>query len=203
MTGPILPGAIADWTSLVTSEHILQPNFNTMIADTVQPFGDIRATSNSIYTYFVLATATQQQLELIANLMGVQRIIRIGIGNYTLSDNELKITIKLKIASNNWDGTTSSAYAIWTLLFGTQMFYIQDNGDFTMSVIITTAGALILGTLGTLMNVNPTLFLAHPGAVRVRYIGTNNGLPMFGWGIANSTVAGWGTGKWVTVGTQE
>ena len=195
-----LPGTIADWTSLVTSQHIQKPNYIATINGSLQPFGDQRATSLAQYTYFSVSTAVGQQLDMIGDIVVATRLKQFPGGPYTMTDTEFRAFVKMQIAANFWDGTISSAYQMWTSLFGNIPFWIQDFGDSTMAIVITPWGNANLPAVITVMLYNdPTQFYLRPAGVRIRYVGYLPISPAFGWGVTNTSVAGWGTGRWINI----
>jgi hypothetical protein len=149
------------YTSLVTSEHNKRPNFMAMIAVQVQAYVDNINLLRSFAVLFDLDFAAGQQLDMIGVWVGASRNIPIpltgvyfafntanlgfnqgtwfGIGDSasgltTLSDDQYRLLLRAKIASNHWDGTVPGAYAIWAIVFKFEPFniLIQDNQDMTM-----------------------------------------------------------------------
>lgn len=149
------------YTSLVTSEHNKRPNFMAMIAVQVQAYVDNINLLRSFKALFDLDVAIGQQLDMLGLWIGASRNIPIpltgvyfafnttglgfnqgtwfGIGDSasgltTLSDDQYRLLLRAKIASNHWDGTVPGAYAIWAIVFQFEPFniLIQDNQDMTM-----------------------------------------------------------------------
>jgi len=213
-----------DYTSLVTSEHNKRPNFMAMIAQDVQGYVDTINLLRSFSTLFDIDQARGQQLDMIGVWIGISRNILIplsgvyfafnttslgfnqgtwfGIGDSTsgvttLSDGDYLILLKAKIASNHWNGTIPGAYAIWAIVFQFQGFIllIQDGQDMTMAIIIigtvTSAVTLSLITNGYIA--------LRPAGVQISgyYQNTVANFPVFGFGIENSTIAGFNDGAWV------
>lgn len=149
------------YTSLVTSEHNKRPNFMAMIAVQAQAYVDNINLLRSFAVLFDLDFAVGQQLDMIGVWIGASRNIPIpltgvyfafnttglgfnqgtwfGIGDSAsgltvLSDDQYRLLLRAKIASNHWDGTVPGAYAIWAIVFQFEPFniLIQDNQDMTM-----------------------------------------------------------------------
>jgi hypothetical protein len=150
-----------EYTGLVTSEHNQRPNFMAMIAVQVQAYVDNINLLRNFQALFDIDLAAGQQLDMIGVWVGASRNISIpltgvyfsfntvglgfnqgtwlGIGDSTsglttLSDDQYRLLLKAKIASNHWDGTVPGAYAIWAIVFQFEPFtiLIQDNQDMTM-----------------------------------------------------------------------
>ena len=148
-------------------------------------------------------------------------------GLVRLDDTFYRLLLRAKIAANSWDGTVTDARAALRLMFTEllelaasplldedgnvitgedgvpiltdpelfQGFYVEDT--FQMKVIFGLSGLL-----------PPVVFLAlwiggyiplKPAGVKARYIMTSvNRTPVFGWGVNNGYIGGWGTGSWAT-----
>lgn len=126
---------------------ILTPNCET--SSMVETIGD---------TAFILDNAAGDQLDVIGELVGVDRLLTFVplIGDREMSDDEYKVAILLKIARNTWDGTTLSAIKIYQReLRNIAQVEVYDDGTCHVVVNIYTSGttriAEILNATGTLM----------------------------------------------------
>ncbi|MGX6999922.1 DUF2612 domain-containing protein [Caballeronia sp. KNU42] len=153
------------YTSLITSQHNVQPNFMATVAALVQPAADLQAVLNSIPALYDLDVAVGVQLDTVGQWVGQTRNLKEPItgvyfsfdttglgfdqgtwlgpfdptsGLVALPDDSYRILLYATIAANSWDGTVPSAYAIWGTLFASLGYeiLIQDNQDMTMGIIL-------------------------------------------------------------------
>lgn len=213
-----------DYLKLVTSKHNQQPKFMEMLRGEVQGQVDNINLLLRFRTLFDIDQAQGQQLDIIGLWVGISRNIQtpltgvffafdtagvgfdegrwFGIGDSmngltSLSDGEYRILLKAKIAANHWDGTVPGAYSIWAIVFaGTDMkLLIQDGQDMTMAIILlsltVTAVELSLLTNGYIA--------LRPAGVLITgyYQETVADVPLFGFDVENSTIAGFDHGAWV------
>ena len=213
-----------DYLSLVTSEHNKRPNFMAMIAQDVQGHVDNINLLRNFQNLFDIDQAVGQQLDMVGIWIGITRNILVpltgvyfsfgvaslgfNIGTWfgagdslsgitVLSDDQYRLLLKAKIASNHWDGTVPGAYAIWAIVFQSQGFniLISDGQDMSMAIIIvgTTIPAVTLSLL-----VNGYIALRPAGVLISGYYQiTVPNFPVFGFGVENATVAGFNDGAWV------
>ena len=216
------PPTLETYLNLVAKEHRDKPNFMATVAAEIQPFVDIMTTLYSMIGMYN-PNAVGDQLDKFAQWVGANRNLKtpltdvyftwgtdgLGWGEGTwlgpddsesgltvLPDDAFQMLVKLVIAENNWDGTVPGAYAIWQSVMGTGFsILIQDNQDMTMLVVFTNlfesvvTKALIVGGY----------FNLRPAGVRINgfFQPSVPDTPVFGWGIENSTISGWGTGCWI------
>jgi len=116
---------------------------------------------------------------------------------YDLPDSDFRTLLYAVIAKNNWQGTIPGAYAVLAVAFAGlgYTFLIQDNQDMSLTYIV-------LGP--PLSQVMRALLIAgqltlKPAGVRITgyFKPSVQGEPIFGWGIENATISGWGTGCWL------
>jgi len=214
---------VANYTSLITSEHADKPNFMAMVAAVAQCFIDQQTLLLSIPDAFDLDNAVGVQLDAVGLWVGVTRNVQTPLsgvyfsldtagvgfdqgvwqgpfdpstGVTSLDDGTYKLLIRARIGANHWDGTSDSSIDILQAIFGsaTQLF-LQDNGD--MSIIV--------GIVGTPPS---ALFLAlleggyvplKPSTVSVQYVMTSApGAPIFGFDVENEYISGFDVGAWAT-----
>lgn len=219
---PMPPPTIDSYLSLITSEHNQKPKFMATVAAECQPFVDLQATLYSLIGIFN-PNSIGDQLDKVGVWVGANRNLTtpltgvfftwgsegLGWGEGTwlgpddsesgltvLPDDSFQILVKLIIAMNNWDGTIPGAYSIWDSVMGEEFgILIQDNQDMTMLVVFTgliesvVTKALIVGGF----------FNLRPAGVRITEFAQPSipDTPVFGWGVENSTISGWGTGCWI------
>lgn len=215
-------GSIASWLALVTSEHASKPKFMAMLAATLQPLADNIAILESIPAAYDLDAAVGVQLDTDGQWIGIGRNITTpltgvffswatpGLGwgqaNWAASIHETQLTrlpdvqyrtlLYAKIAANHWDGTIPGAYKVFNSIFQGTGFgvLIQDLQGMHMAMALTgpipDAVTQALFTNG--------YFNLKPAAVRMDkyYLPPAPNVPYFGFGVENSSIAGWGVGYW-------
>lgn len=189
-----------DYTQLITSQHNNKPNYMGVVSILVQPSVDKQNTMQELPLLFDLDLAIGDQLDKVGQWVGASRNLSKPLppdGITILQDDDYRVLLKAIVAFNNWDGTVPGMYNIWFTVFGPNNFdvLIQDNQDMTMLVVViaTTFNvvALVLLTNG--------YFDLRPAGVRLKgyYQPSVPDQPVFGWGVQNANIAGWGTGVWI------
>lgn len=211
-----------DYLALITSEHRDKPLYSAVVAALTQAFADGANLQLGLPESFDLDTAVGVQLDAVGLWVGRARQVAIPLTNVyfawdsgdvvgwesgvwqgpfdpdtgitSLPDDAYRLLLRGKIAANHWDGTIPGAYAAWQLVFdGGQVMLLQDNQD--MSITIGFVGAPLTAIQQALL-VGQYLPL-KPAGVRIRYYAfPANAGPMFGWGVTNANLAGWGAGSW-------
>lgn len=219
----MVPYPLSYYLNLIPSQHNQKPKFMAVVAASVQPFVDLQQTMFEMIGIFNPYTAVGDQLDKAGVWVGASRNLTAPLegvyftwgedslgwgegtwlgsedstaGLLTLPDDSFSILVKLIIATNQWDGTVPGAYAIWNAVFGDAFgILIQDNQDMTMLVVFTgliesvVTKTLIVGGYWNL----------RPAGVRITSFSKPSipETPVFGWGVENSVISGWGTGCWI------
>jgi len=205
------------YLSLPTSEYQNSPNFIAFLQALMTPFNDCATLAANMYTYFDINNAVGVQLDLIGALIGRKRPTGINPTgaiwdaqpdvdsipdvdlltqpiNNIVNDSDYRVLLQATIIRNTWDGTIPSLYKAWSTLFPGGQIILIDNQDMTMDVVI-------------IGNFSPTIIdlivgdyiVPRPAGVQINYI--IGPLPVFGYGLENSYISGYGVGKWLnTVG---
>ena len=158
-----MSGDITPYTSLITSEHAIQPNYMAMIAATVQGYADNIEVADSMPGLFDLDVAVGQQLDFTGQWIGATRDVIIAVSTLyfqydtsgqgwdqgvwwdgatptteitVLADPQYRALLYAVAASNSWDGTIPGAYAVWNSLFEPLGYTIEitDNGNMTVGL---------------------------------------------------------------------
>jgi Protein of unknown function (DUF2612) len=211
---------VSDYTNLITSEYQQSPNYIAMISFIASNYVYIQSLLNSMIPLFDVDVAVGNQLDIIGQWVGVSRNIAVPISgvyfswdaDYTLGwdygtwqpsnlptsvtvlpDDAYRTLIKAKIAANHWDGTTTGAYAIWSILFPTLTILIQDNQN--MSYDLAIVGGQV-DSLTTALITGGYIPL-KPEGVRVDtyYIPIDSN-PLFAWDVESEYLGGWDQGSW-------
>lgn len=217
---------VADYTALITREHADKPKFIAMVEATATEYVDIKAAIEGLPSDFDVDNAVGALLDIVGMWVGVSRVVNTPISgvyftwgdaanprstgwNYgswkgafdpstgieSLPDDAYRTVIKARISANQWDGTVESAYSVWKTAFsssGSELL-IQDNQD--MSMIVGVAGTPLSGLNRALLTGG--YFPLKPSGVGINYYALSViDAPLFGWGVSNSSLDGWGTGAW-------
>lgn len=212
-----MSGDITPYTSLIASQHVDKPKFMAAVAASMQPLADMIATLNGMPAAFDLDQGVGVQLDAVGVRVGITRQLAepltgvyfsldtagLGLdqgsllgpfdpttGLVALPDDSYRTLLRAKIASNQWDGTVPTAYAIWNLIFapvGSQIL-IQDNSDMTMLLALfgSLPNAVTIALFGQ------GLLDLKPAGVEVvaRYVPTAANTPYFGLDIESAAIAG-------------
>ena len=209
-----------DYVALITAEHNQKPKFMAMIQAIAQPFADTQSALASLPSYFDIDSAVGVQLDAIGVRVGITRDLSAPLAVYfsfgvdglgfgqgswkgqydpssgviSADDATYRIMLKAKIGANQWNGSHSQLNAIYEQIFagtGTTVF-VRDNQDMSMSVyVVGTQPSAILAALIKGGNLN-----IKPSGVRIAgyYKPSVPSLPLFGFGVQNQYIAGFGTG---------
>lgn len=219
---PVAPPTLATYLALIPPENSQKPKFVATVAAEVQPYVDIQATLFSMIGLFT-PNSVGNQLDGVAQWVGTNRNLpapltgvyftwgadNLGWGEGTwlgpndseagltvLPDDSFQILVKLVIAMNNWDGTIPGAYNIWDSVMGPDFgILIQSNGDMTMLVVFVEQ----IDSIVTRALIAGGFFNLVPATVRVTQFSQPSvpDTPVFGWGVENDVISGWGTGCWI------
>ena len=143
---------------------------------------------------FDIDYAIGMQLDILGLLIGQSRVVDFEPTGYspptnTLEDDDYRILLKAKIIKNCWKGNIQQLYAAWEILFSNNLIIIIDNQDMTMSCGIYNDFNLVIRDL--IIN---GYIIPKPEGVEINFFfGT---LPVFGYGIQNSFIAGYNYGYW-------
>ena len=189
-----------DYQSKIPSPNNVQPNFMAVIALTVQGCVDSQSLLDQFSSLFDIDVAVGDQLDKIAVWVGGNRSLPEALppsGITELNDTEFRLLLFALIAANYWDGTVPGIYSIWGIVFSGNTFdvLVQDNQDMTMFIVITatTFGPVVLALIAY------GYFDLKPAGVGMLgyWQPSIPDTPVFGWGVENSTIAGWGVGCWI------
>lgn len=209
-----------DYLNLITSAWRQKPNFIATVTIDVSVQLRVQFLLNAMLALFDLDLATGEQLDVIGQWVGISRNVSIPItgvyfswdGAYTvgwdygvwqpnlaptnitvLPDDVYLTLIRAKIAANQWDGTTTGAYAIWDAVFPTITILIQDNQN--MSYDLALVGGIVDSL--TLALILGGYIPLKPEGVRVNEyfipVDTN---PLFGWDLDTAYIGGWDSASW-------
>jgi hypothetical protein len=213
------------YQNLVTSQYQNQPNFMATIALDVGMSVQVQFLLEQMLTViFDLDTPpVGDQLDIIGAWVGVSRDVVVPItdvfftwdssnlalgwdkGTWGVSSNATQLLalpddaylllIRAKIAANSWNGTTTTAYAIYEALFPDFIILIQDDCDmhYRVAVIGGIVPALTLAILAA------NLVPLKPEGIGVEYLTSVDTNPAFCWDMETTNCKGWNQGSWLEV----
>ncbi|MGO4496431.1 DUF2612 domain-containing protein [Paenibacillus sp. 2RAB27] len=128
------------YLNLITSQHKVQPKFMAWLGSTLNMLDDIMEVTESIPSAFDIDNAVGVQLDLIGSILGRSRVLSFQPSGGTspiLNDANYRISLKAKIAQNQWDGTLPKIYEIWNSIFPDVKLVMIDNQDMTVSAVVS------------------------------------------------------------------
>lgn len=199
---------ITDYQALITSEHASKPKFRAMVGFVSQGFVDLQNFENSLQGEFDIDSARWTQLDMIGVRVGLDRNLRATTpgmyvqapppGTVPLTDVDFQILLRGKIGANQWDGTIAGAFTYLTRMFGDtgSLLFMIDHQD--MSITIAVSGtvpddSIKAALVGGYMQIRPAGVLAN------FIFPTEPGGPLFGFGIDNEFIGGFGHGVWADI----
>ena len=218
-----MSGSTAPYLALITSEHALAPNFVSVINTLTQGSADEQVVLQAMPQGYDLDTAVGVQLDSVGLWIGKTRAVSepitdvyfafdtVGLGFdqgtwfgpfnpiseiVLLPDDAFRTLLRASAAANAWNGSIPDAYRVWDIFFAGTGFTIGivDNQDMTMDLVLfgPAPDALTLALLeGGYLNLVPAgVGVAH------YIIPSVPDSPLFGFGLDNSAIAGFGTGVW-------
>lgn len=197
--------SVANYTGLITSEHAPRPNFVATVGVVAGCWVDLQNLLYSLPTEFDVDYARWTSLDALGVRIGLDRNLRaISPGLYVqappaslvpLSDIDYSYLLHGKIGANKWDGSIGDAYVNLLSIFGAygSRLFLIDNQD--MSITVAIAGAV--PDLAMQAALSGGYMQARPAGVLAKYVyPTAPGGPLFGFGVENQFISGFGIGVW-------
>jgi Protein of unknown function (DUF2612) len=183
-------GPVPYYLSIITSEYQNSSNFLLWLAVPLQIIADMWQCLCSLDAAFDLDSAIGAQLDVLGQLVGVERIVGFqpsaGISP-VLDDGTYRILLRAKIAQNQWNGQIPSLYALWAQLFPGGTIALQDNQNMTATIFLTGGFSSIIQDL--IVN---GYIIPRPETVQYNFVFST--LPVFGFDQDNFYVAGFDKG---------
>ena len=215
--------SLAEYLARVAAEHASAPRYRNFLEAVLQPFVDAQSFLAALPFAFDLDTAVGVQLDQVGEWIGRTRFVQLPLANTSFSwgipglgwgqaawsvpfsstdayvqldDDSYRLLLRSKIASNQWGGSMEELPAILRIMFpagtGTHVFAI-DNQDMSMDYGVSG----VYPSAVQLAMLSEGLLAVKPEAVRVNYKLTSiPRTPIFGWGIDDEYIGGWGHGAW-------
>jgi hypothetical protein len=223
LVGENLAYTCKSYLNLVTNEH-QKPKFLDFIETGACPFAKISNTLDKAITSFDVDTASGDQLNIIGEWVGANRVLSVdtdlaslyfsfdiagsgwdfalwyedeesGIGLKEVPDTIYRLMVRAKIAANMWGGTSYEANNMWKRVFEGSNICFLDNFNMTMGVYVS---GLSLDSIMFKLLTEGYLAI-KPEGVRISYyvIGPEDPTAkVFAWSTNNDITGGWGAGYW-------
>lgn len=214
---------IQTYLDLIPSANAQRPNFVATVSLSVTLQVQIQALLTSMIPIFDLSTPpVGNQLDILGQWAGISRTVTIntntvgfvwdgtnvalgwdsgtwappgsGTQIVNLPDDIYLLLVLAKIGANNWDGTTTEAYAIYNEVFAPYIVLISDNCN--MSYDLAIIGGIIPPIILALFT--QQLIPLKPEGIRIAAIYTSlDTNPAFCWDSNSTNAKGWDTGSWL------
>lgn len=131
--------------------------------------------------------------------------INPGVTYTQLDDDVYRSLLKAIAIANEWDGTVEMGQTVLDEFFppGAGTFTFIEEDGFAVQGGENIQKGLTIGISGVIPSIVDLQVLAQdllrlkPGAMNVKYRVTSvNGAPIFGFGVDNEYIGGWGRGAW-------
>lgn len=213
---------IDEYLNRLSRSHKRRPKFRATVEGVLQPFVDDQNFIERYTEFFDLDVAIGKQLDVDGEHINLARNISVplrdpwfrwgdatrgwGLGMWkepfdtgsfldALDDETYRRLLRARIAANHWDGTASQAKEILSSFFNETDYNLIVEDRQAMSVIYALSGilpsVLMLEIFG-----GEYLPLKVSGVSTYHLVTTVDGEPIFGWGIDNDVIGGWGAGTW-------
>lgn len=184
---------VSYYLNLFTSQYKLSTKLQAWQAALVQPIDDLTTCMAGFVDDYNLNEGVGNQLDVLGQIIGVSRTVPFqpsdGVSPI-LDDTTYLLLLRATQAKNNWDGKTVSLYPIWQRLFPGGSLVVHDNQDMTATIIIGGGFTSIESDL-----ITNGLIVPRPEGVLYNYVFAT--LPIFGFDLNNSEIAGFDVGHFV------
>lgn len=189
---PIEAESINYYLGLITSQYQLSPNMMAWVTSILQYLTDASGCAQSYRLNFDINTAVGVQLDILGVIINMPRLVPFqptGGINPLLDDTTYRTLLLATIAKNQWNGQVDSIYAAWQTLFPGGKIIVVDNQDMTLTVLMSGSFTSITTDL-----IVHGFIVPRPEGVLINY--SFAGLPVFGFDLNTSFIAGFDIGKW-------
>ena len=173
------PHDVAYYLDKVPGAHSDKPKYTAMLSMLLKPFVEAQALASLLFTNFDLDNAVGVQLDVVGKIVGRSREITTPVEDIWFSFGG--------------DGSRGFGRGVWKRPGDPDAL----PGVSDMSMTIGVSGKI--PNLLYLFLLVQDLISVKPGGVKVRYMITSvNRTPLFGFGVQNEYVSGFGSGSWGT-----
>lgn len=214
--------SLSDYTGLITAYHRIRPKFVATVEASVSPLVDLTQFVAALPAAFDLDAAVGVQLDIVGEWAGLSRYITVPLttpwfsfgvsgrgfgegiwkgplspttGRSPLDDETYRNLLRAKIAANAWDGTVETAGGILSGFFGDYGIdvFVEDRQDMHLNFVVPGATPSII-----MLSIMAGRYIpVKPAGVGTRYVlASVSGAPVFGFGLNNSVIGGFGSGAW-------
>lgn len=108
-----------EYLELPTSCNLDKPKFMAYLEAVLTPAVQLGDVNESIGDAFDITNAAGNQLDILGELVGVDRLLPYTplVGTREMSDEEYRVILMMKIFRNEWDGTMDGAVKIYQSAF--------------------------------------------------------------------------------------
>lgn len=178
---------ISYYVQRITSQYQMSVNYKSWIVGLLQPLIDLTNCLYSFYFVFDLDLAVGDQLDILGDIIGAERVVPFKPTNpndsSTLDDATYRILLKATLGANFWNGTNGELQTLWQQLFPGGSISIYDHQDMSFTVAMAGTFTSIIQDM-----ITHDMIVPRPEGVLVNY--TFAGLPLFGCDLSNTYVAG-------------
>lgn len=160
---------IDKYLNSVTSQHRDKKKFIAWLSSSLTIIDHAYIMTKNMDNDFDLDNALGVQLDMLGQSIGRKRMLTfqpLNDHNPIMDDETYRLVLKAKVAMNNWDGKTESAYEIWDNTFKDIGLQIQDNQDMSMTGYVTGYVNQIRQDL-----IQHGYIVPKPEGVKINYIG--------------------------------
>lgn len=127
---------LMSYESLVTYRNSTKPKYMDFLRLILEHPVGLAAATDSILYAFDIGNASGQNLDIIGDLVGIDRLLPFvpSVGSREMNDEEYRMMIRLKIARNSWDGRNEPILGIYKEVFQNTNILYKDNQDMTISL---------------------------------------------------------------------
>ena len=132
---------ILHYEDMISTRNATRPKFMALLRALLTLGVNLGNVMESQAMAFDLENAAGVQLDIIGNLVGFSRILSFmpTSGGRTLTDDEYRLMLRMKIAQNYWDGSNEGVFNMLDNLkeYGINMEYV-DNMDMSVSFTVNS-----------------------------------------------------------------
>lgn len=187
---PIGALPISYYLSLVTSQYKSSPKYLAFVQALLKKFDDASNCLLSFTEAFDLNSAVGVQLDSLGEILAIPRNLPFqptGGGSPVLIDSDYRTLLLAKVYLNLWDGTPDSLQPLWQNIFPGGRIVIDDAQNMSATIVLSGTFTSIAQQM-----IQNGIIIPRPAGVLYSYsFGT---LPLFGFDLNNSFVAGFDTG---------
>jgi hypothetical protein len=188
---PIAALPISYYLSLITSEYQSSPKFLAFVQAMIKKLDDATNCLLDFTNAFDLNSAVGVQLDSLGQILGISRTLPFQptSGSPILGDSDYRTLLLAKVYLNLWDGEADALQPLWQQIFPGGRIVIDDGQNMSATIILSGGFTSIAQQM-----ITNGMIIPRPAGVLYTYsFGT---LPLFGFDLNTSFVAGFNTGHW-------